>query len=61
MEQYNSIRLFLDRDNTGQKCTAAAISWSNKYKDESVLYKDYKDLNEWTQQIGKTQKRSLHP
>jgi hypothetical protein len=61
MEQYNCVRLFLDRDNTGQKCTSTAISWSNKYKDESLLYKGYKDLNEWTQRIGTAQKRGLHP
>ncbi len=61
MEAHETIRLFLDRDKTGQKCTAEALGWSNKYKDESNLYKGYNDLNEWQQQIGKSIKKTLKP
>ena len=59
MEQYDSIRLYLDRDNTGQNCTQKAMESSHKYNDESSLYKGYKDLNEWMQHIGKSQKKGL--
>lgn len=59
MEQHDGIHLFLDRDKTGQHCTAAALSWGKKYRDESHLYKGYNDLNEWMQQIGKSQKKGL--
>ena len=59
MEQHDSIRLFLDRDKTGQNCTLQALSWCKKYRDESNLYNGYNDLNEWMQQIGKTQKKSI--
>lgn len=57
MERHDRIRLFLDRDKTGQNCTHQALSWSEKYRDESLLYKGYKDLNEWMQNIGKSVKK----
>lgn len=57
MEQHNTIRLYLDRDKTGQNCTQRAIESGKKYIDESRLYEDYNDLNEWVQGIGKSQKK----
>lgn len=59
MEHHDQIRLFLDRDKTGQNCIHQALSWGAKYRDESGLYKGYKDLNEWMQNIGKSLKRGL--
>jgi hypothetical protein len=59
MERYESVRLLLDNDKTGMRCTQLALSWSKKYCDESHLYKGYKDLNEWMQFIGKTLKNGL--
>lgn len=59
MEQHERIRLFLDRDKTGQNCIQQALSWSAKYRDESGLYKGYKDLNDWVQNIGKPVKKGL--
>lgn len=47
MEQHQLIRLFLDRDQAGEKCTHTALNWSDQYTDESILYKDHKDLNQW--------------
>lgn len=61
MEQHQHIKLFLDRDNGGQRCTKQALEWSKKYNDESHLYKGYNDLNEWQQQIGKSLKQILKP
>lgn len=59
MEQHDRIHLFLDSDKTGQHCIAQALSWSTKYKDESGLYKDYQDLNDWVQNFGKQVKGGL--
>lgn len=59
MEQHDRIFLFLDQDKAGRDCTQAALSWCRQYQDESGLYKGYKDLNEWMQNIGKSQKVGL--
>jgi hypothetical protein len=61
MEQHELIKLYLDQDKSGQNYSRYAMSLSNKYKDESQLYKNYKDLNDWVMNIGKTHKRSLKP
>lgn len=47
MENYNQVKLYLDNDKAGQNCSRLALSISNKYKDESGLYKSHKDLNDW--------------
>ncbi|PRZ22764.1 toprim domain-containing protein [Flavobacterium granuli] len=59
MENHQSIRLFLDRDETGQNYTSRALSLSTKYTDESKLYEHYKDLNDWSMNCGKSAKRHL--
>jgi hypothetical protein len=59
MEEHENIHLFLDRDTTGQKVMQYALSISKQYKDESHLYKNYKDLNDWMVNIGKNQKKNL--
>jgi hypothetical protein len=59
MEQHKHVKLYLDHDETGQNCTRYALSLSNKYKDESGLYKNHKDLNDWVMNIGKVQKKGL--
>lgn len=51
--QYASVHLFLDNDRAGQNCSHKAISCDTKYRDESSLYGNYKDLNEWHVTIGK--------
>lgn len=47
MESYKQVKLYLDNDKAGQNCSRLALSLSNKYKDESGLYKNHKDLNDW--------------
>ena len=47
MENYNQAKLYLDNDKAGQNCSRLAMSLSDKYKDESGLYKNHKDLNDW--------------
>ncbi len=59
MEEHEAIKLYLDNDSTGQNYSRYALSLSNKYKDESHLYKLYKDLNEWLVNFGKAQKKNL--
>jgi len=59
MMRYTNTRLYLDRDKTGQNCTLQAISSSTVFSDESKLYDGYNDLNQWIQEIGKSQKKGL--
>lgn len=47
MEKYPSIHLFLDRDAAGIKATQLALAANNKYRDQSLMYKNHKDLNEY--------------
>lgn len=53
LDNYNTIHLFLDNDAAGQKCSSFATNLGKKYIDESGLYKNYKDLNEWLILMGK--------
>lgn len=59
MEGHRSIRLYLDRDVTGKNCTQRALSLSTKYQDESRLYKNHKDLNDWWVSFGNNPKKQL--
>lgn len=52
-DNYEAIHLFLDNDAAGQKCSSFATNLGKKYIDESRLYKNYKDLNEWLILMGK--------
>lgn len=47
MEKHGQINLYLDRDNAGMKYTAAALKLNTKYHDQSALYSNHKDLNDW--------------
>ncbi len=61
MEKYERIHLYLDQDEAGRKYNSIALKRSAKFRDESKLYKGYKDLNEWAINFGKSrrQKHSL--
>lgn len=59
METHKQIRLYLDRDTTGINCTQRALSMSPKYKDESTLYKNHKDFNDWIMNPEKAPKKHL--
>ncbi len=58
MEQHDTIRLYLDRDKTGQNYSQCALSLSNKYKDKSGLYRHYKDLNDWLVNLEKAKRKT---
>lgn len=47
LEQHSSIHLYLDRDNKGLAVTKEVSAIGKKYRDESLIYKDHKDLNEY--------------
>lgn len=59
LESHKSIRLYLDNDAAGKKVAREALSHSKKYKDNSNLYQNHKDLNDWLVHIGKQQKKRL--
>ena len=58
MEKHQSVHLYLDQDKAGRLCTDLAQKRSMKFHDESKLYKDYKDLNEWMMNLGKLKKEN---
>ena len=61
MQSYNSVHLHLDCDATGQKCRQKALDMdSKKFVDESILYKNYKDLNDWAMHMGQLQNQNVH-
>ena len=47
LEKYSSIHLYLDRDKKGLELTKEVLSLGRKYRDESLAYKNHKDLNEY--------------
>ena len=53
LNNYDTIHLFLDNDTAGHKYSSLASNLGKKYIDESNLYKNYKDLNEWLILMGK--------
>ena len=58
-EKHASIRLYLDQDAVGQNCSKYALSLNNKYSDESCLYQNNNDLNDWLVNFGKAQKKTV--
>ena len=47
LEKYPSIHLYLDRDTKGLIITKEVLAISRKYRDESLIYKNHKDLNDY--------------
>ena len=47
LDGHDHINLYLDRDEAGRRCLAAAMDINEKYNDASILYEGFKDLNEW--------------
>lgn len=46
-EKYNTIGLFLDRDDTGLRTTEYFLGVTKKCVDRSLLYENFKDPNDW--------------
>ena len=47
LNKYPAIHLYLDRDNKGLAVTKEALAISGRYRDESLTYKNHKDINEY--------------
>ena len=48
MEKHEQVNLYLDRDKAGINCIQEALKWNQYlYKDQSHLYSNHKDLNDW--------------
>ncbi len=47
IDGYNQIDLYLDNDSTGKKTTQKLIAHSNNCLDKSIIYRGFKDMNEW--------------
>ncbi|GAA4445250.1 toprim domain-containing protein [Ravibacter arvi] len=48
MERYQEVNLYLDRDKAGMNHIQEALQWNpDLYKDQSLLYGNHKDLNDW--------------
>lgn len=61
LEKHEQIHLFLDRDKAGLLQTEKALKQSKQYRDESHLYKGYKDLNDWLTGKKMKQNQGLKP
>lgn len=59
LDGYETVKLYLDHDDTGRKITQQAVALGSKYQDESKLYNGYKDMNEYLVNLKKDQKQSL--
>ena len=47
IDGYNEIDLYLDNDKNGKETTGHLIAHSNNCLDKSIIYKGFKDMNEW--------------
>lgn len=62
MQEHKQVHLYLDNDNTGQKCTTKALQLDKeKFLDERGLYAHHKDLNAWLTDIGRLPRQQLTP
>jgi hypothetical protein len=59
LEAHSQVHLWLDRDVTGLAYRDYALSLGNRYRDESGLYSDFKDLNDWLRCKGEVKKPAL--
>lgn len=58
LDQHPSIHLYLDRDNKGLTVTKEVVALGGKYQDESTIYNNYKDLNEFLMNKNPEQRQS---
>lgn len=60
MEGYRKVRLFLDNDRAGQNCSLMARSRDIRFVDESGLYRNHADLNDFLVNVGRHPERISH-
>jgi hypothetical protein len=56
LEQHTRVHLWLDRDVTGLAYRDYALSLGKQFVDESGLYENFKDLNDWLRCKGEVKK-----
>lgn len=61
MEKHKLVQLYLDQDVPGQNATKRALDWGSKYHDQSALYKEHKDLNDWMINSRQTNSKKTKP
>ncbi|OXA69775.1 DNA primase [Flavobacterium aquidurense] len=61
MEKHKLVQLYLDQDVPGQNATKRALDWGRKYHDQSALYKEHKDLNDWMINSRQTNSKKTKP
>ena len=54
MPGYKRIFLYLDNDATGQNCSCTLMQYGNRFSNESIRYRNYKDLNDYLVDGGKS-------
>lgn len=60
MQIHDRVHLYLDNDQTGQKCTEKVLQLDKeKFIDERKTYQQYGDLNDWLTGITKSQRHRL--
>jgi len=59
LERHKQIHLYFDHDRSGRKCSAEALILGRAYRDESLLYRPYNDLNDWVRTMGKKAKTEI--
>ncbi|WP_377117935.1 toprim domain-containing protein [Mucilaginibacter litoreus] len=59
MARYPVKKLWLDHDTTGEAYTKYALSLNEGFQDQSSLYSQHKDLNEWLSGKGAVPKKQM--
>ena len=59
MGSYKQVNLFLDNDVAGKNWARYALGLDKRFKDESILYEPYKDLNEFIIKGRETEKETF--
>ncbi len=47
VDGYSNVELYLDNDENGKRTTQKLMMYSKNSEDKSMLYKGFKDMNEW--------------
>ena len=60
MQSHHRNFLFFDTDKKGNELTESALKIDKeKFLDQRLLYRNYKDLNDWHMNLGRTEKQRL--
>ena len=57
LENYKKIELYFDNDEAGNRAVEMLKNKLEKVEDGRILYKDFKDLNEWAMSSTKLEEK----